>query len=280
VVVGTFDFLARYGASGDLDWRIENDDVHFSLLDTTADDGIFVVGEFNGTVTLGQGEANETTLDNQTPVDGFFIARYNSDGTLAFARVEAGDSGMDNGVVPPSFGSMAAVGDGGFVWAGGFFASATLGWGGADEQELVAPHDGQFIARYDSIGELMWVSMGWYDGMYSIWGVDGFDDGSSVFAATSRGNTVLAYGQPDEIEINTGMTESMILARYEEDGTLAWVHAGAFSVDRDGAVAASQDGDSIFTAGFYGVATFGFDDSEQVTLDSGEGTIFIAKYAK
>ena len=47
----------------------------------------YVTGNYQGTATFGSGEPNETQLPSSaTGGDVMFIAKYNSDGTLAWAK--------------------------------------------------------------------------------------------------------------------------------------------------------------------------------------------------
>ena len=55
-----------------------------------SDGSSLVTGMFGGTATFGPGEPEETTL---TPAGGanIFVARYNPDGTLAWAKRAGGE---------------------------------------------------------------------------------------------------------------------------------------------------------------------------------------------
>src|SRR5437667_314462 len=55
----------------------------------------YVTGAFSGSATFGSGEANQTILTAAGGTD-IFVAKYNSDGTLAWAK-KAGGTGADQG---------------------------------------------------------------------------------------------------------------------------------------------------------------------------------------
>jgi len=65
---------------------------------TFADGSSVITGEFSGTCTFGLGEPGVTTLIAAGSFD-MFVARYNADGSLAWAR-RAGGMARDNGSAP------------------------------------------------------------------------------------------------------------------------------------------------------------------------------------
>ena len=101
-------------------------------------------GAFWSTATFGAGEANEKILTS-AGINDIFLACYNPDGTLAWAR-RAGGEGFDYGwgVAVLSDGSALVTG-----WFGVFGSTATFGAGEANETFLTSEgnHD-IFIARY------------------------------------------------------------------------------------------------------------------------------------
>jgi hypothetical protein len=79
----------------------------------------YVTGSFQFTATFGPGEANQTQLTFVGNSD-IFIAKYNSNGTLAWAK-QAGGSGIDGG-----FG--IAVDGSGNSYVTGFFSRHSHLW--------------------------------------------------------------------------------------------------------------------------------------------------------
>ncbi|MCX6357762.1 MAG: hypothetical protein NT045_07830, partial [Candidatus Aureabacteria bacterium] len=76
-------------ARGGSDWDVGN------AIASLTDGSALVTGGFRGTATFGPGEANEATLISAGDRD-IFIARYNPDGTLAWAK-RAGGTNWDGG---------------------------------------------------------------------------------------------------------------------------------------------------------------------------------------
>ena len=144
VHAGGADLVWAKGAGG-VDWD------YGSGIAALSDGSALVTGGFGGSATFGSGEAEETTLISAGGED-IFIARYNPDGTLAWAkraggREEQGDQGND----------IATFADGSALVTGCFWGSATFGSGEAGETTLTAADAYQiFIALYNSDGTLAW----------------------------------------------------------------------------------------------------------------------------
>jgi len=127
-------FIAKYDSSGKL---ILAKKAGGSLSDSSHDIDMFpdqsfvITGMISDTAVFGEGEINETTLNIS---DGnIFIAKYNADGTLAWARSAKGYYGE----------GIAANNDG---------SSLLMGIGGPAEN----PCNGTFLAEYSPDGGLLW----------------------------------------------------------------------------------------------------------------------------
>jgi hypothetical protein len=161
--------------------------------DAYADGGSVVVGRFHtsGDAVFGPGEPNETivAVGDETG----FVARYNPDGALDWAR------GMDGDVQ-----RVAAAPDGDAI-VSGWFAVPEVGPG------LFA------LARVGEGAAVAWAQSGSEAPAVAVAG-----DGSVMAAGGNDGPVVLDCGGPDEIEI--GGTESYVtwVARFTADGALAW----------------------------------------------------------
>ena len=92
---GNYDiFIARYNPDGTLEWSKRaggtgNDyGVGCTLL---SDNTVVITGWIRDLATFGQGESNETVLTSAGS-DDIFIARYNSDGLLLWAKRAGGET--------------------------------------------------------------------------------------------------------------------------------------------------------------------------------------------
>src|SRR5262249_11311554 len=95
-------FLRHHNPPGPPLWAksIHGDgyDVAFAVA-ATVDGGVVLTGRFDGsTVTAGEGEANQTTLTSGGGAFDLWIARYQADGSLAWAK-RAGGASVDDRAV-------------------------------------------------------------------------------------------------------------------------------------------------------------------------------------
>jgi hypothetical protein len=128
-------FIARFGADGTQTWirqpAVDTTGCHPSArggpIAAFSDGSCVVTGAFVWNMTFGPGEANETRLD--TPVGPYgtdhytFVARYNADGTLAWAK--RGIEGSHATAIVPRSDGVLAVSYGG---VGNYSADGTLVW--------------------------------------------------------------------------------------------------------------------------------------------------------
>ncbi len=119
------------------------------------DGSLYTTGAFFWTATLGTGESGETKLTSAGGGD-IVVAKYNPDGTLAWAK-RAGGAKDDSGR------AVAVMSDGGCLVVGEYRNSATFGVGEASETTLVAPYYAPtgFAARYASDGTMQWARHLW-----------------------------------------------------------------------------------------------------------------------
>ncbi len=98
-------FVAKYDSNGNFEWVRHAqgiDDDEATAVATIAGGSFVVAGTFTTTITLGVGEANQTTLAAPFEFDrNIFVARYDANGRLqAAARVPGISAAHDTGVVP------------------------------------------------------------------------------------------------------------------------------------------------------------------------------------
>jgi len=148
-------WLARYDVSGILVWgkavRGNGSPTECHAVSTDFDGNSYLTGYFTTTVTFAQGEANETTLLSLGGFQGgdIFIAKYDPDGGLLWARQAGGDS-VTGGTF--ELGSGIAVDTLGRAYVTGVFSGSTV-FGVGEVNESVLTSDGQtdlFVARYAS----------------------------------------------------------------------------------------------------------------------------------
>ena len=281
-------FVARYKADGSLAWAkragVEEYDSGLSI-SALGDGSALIAGSFLGTATFGPGESGQTVLSAAGQRD-VFVARYNAGGSLAWAK-RAGGTGHDYGK------SVSALVDGSLVVTGYFDDTATFGDGEPGETVLsVAPLGSQptpyprydlFVARYHADGSLAWAKRAGGTGYDYGKSVSALADGSALITGYFDGTATFGDGEPGETVLSAAgqlKRNDVFVARYNEDGSLAWAkRAGGKWYDYGHCVAALADGSALVTGSFDGTVTFGLGEPHETVLTSvGEFDLFVARY--
>jgi len=275
---GLYDiFVARYNPDGTLAWvkRSGGKDEDTAMGTTTlSDDSTVVTGHFHDSATFGEGEANETVLVSDGLFE-IFMARYNPDGTLAWAK-RAGGTEDDYGR------GITTLSDDSTVVTGNFFDSATFGEGEANETVLVSDGDYDvFLACYNPDGTLAWVKRA--GGIYDACGhgITTLSDNSTVVTGYFCESATFGQDEPNETILEMdGSYQDLFVARYNPDGTLVWAkRAGGLQSEIGCGITPLSDDSTVLTGRFWGSATFGrAEPNETVLVSDGLFDIFVARY--
>jgi hypothetical protein len=271
-------FVARYGADGKPLWVKPATGMGFAEagdvrgIGALPNGGAIVAGPLSGTLTLGPNDPNPIVLSQPGSlftglVPSIFVARYEPDGTVAWAKR----------AFMTIFGSvdvtcLAAFPDGGAVVGGDFVG--TLELGPDDAMPLTISGHDFYLARYGPDGTVAWAQavVAFPPPQYrqnATGGLAGFPDGGFVFATQEGGE--------------------LYLARYAGDGSLVWRKRATDSSSNGtlntfvnvSSLAGLPDGGIIVSGNFYGTTTFGPGDSVplQLTVGSGDNAeVFIAGF--
>lgn len=238
-----------------------------------ADGTTFTTGYFAATATFGSGEAHETRLVSVGEYD-MFLARHAPDGTLVWAT-KGGGTGATFGL------SVAARADGSSAVGGTYIGAATFGAG--ELNEITFPGAGSndaFVARYNADGTLVWARAVGGAGYDCVWAIAILADGTVLAAGSFEQTVTFGAGEAHETTLTSAGSYDLFLARYNADGTLAWVKtAGSTDFDYPKAIAVQAD-DSVWLTGQHGNGcVFGAGEAGETALASGWGTdIFVARY--
>lgn len=274
-------FVAKYYPDGSLAWAKRAGGVYYDGgIDITSlsDDSTVVTGYFadfdiGGIATFGPGEANETVLVSAGSNDSF-IAKYNPDGTLAWAKSDGGP-GVDYGC------GITTLSDDSIVVTGLFLDSAIFGKGETNETALTSAGVGDiFIAQYNPDGTLAWAQCA--GGSAYDYGLEitSLSDNSTVVTGYLHNTATFGKGELNETVLTNRGLKDIFIARYNTDGTLAWAkHAGGPGGDSGFGITALSDDSTVITGHFSASAVFGFGEINKTILTStGGGDIFIARY--
>jgi hypothetical protein len=234
------------------------------------DGSVYVTGSFTGTATFGS-----TTLTSSTGLPDMFLAKYDSNGSVLWAK----NAGATMNAVGRS---VAVLADGSVYVTGGFAGKATFG---STTLTFVGGTD-IFLVKYDSDGNAVWARRAG-----SEWsGEEGksvavLADGSAYVTGSFTGSamfgskTLTAVGQAS---LYGG--EDVFLAKYDNDGNVLWATSAGGTGDEQGrSVAVLADG-SAYVTGSFGTGQFGNSfggDSVAfgtTTLVSASYDIFLAKF--
>ena len=239
-----------------------------------SDDSTVVTGLFAGSATFGQGEPNQTILTSSGGV-GISMARYNSDGTLAWAKSALGNSNYNY------IFSITSLSDDSIVLAGWFNDSIIFAPGESNQTTLVSNGNTDiFIARYNSNGTLVWVKQAGGTSDDHGLGITTLSDDTTVVTGTFGESATFGAGESNQTNLDSAGYYDVFIARYRPDGTLYWAkQAGGNSTDEGFGVKALSDNSTVVTGYFQGSATFGQGESNQTVLTAAGGKdIFVACY--
>lgn len=265
-------FLAKYRPDGTLAWvrregGSQNDTGN--ALAIGPDGSVWLTGSFAGSFTYG-GRSQLTTSGNK----GFFLAKYKSDGSLSWVKSAQGGQTAE--------GLALAIGPDNCAWVtGDFTESVTFGQDGLPATLTSAGYQDIFLVNYTPTGTLDWARReGGSDADQGAAVAVGADGSIWVTGFFSR---TITFGGRTLLSAQGGI--DVFLAKYNRDGTLAWVKdAGGSDYDAGYGLALTAGGSAWLTGFFTGSATFAPGEREETMLTSTFGEdfasadIFLAKY--
>ncbi|HEY4187332.1 MAG TPA: hypothetical protein VGP07_19810 [Polyangia bacterium] len=283
-------FLARVSTAGALTWlRTAGNSTAASVTAVAAvGEDVMVAGTHGNAVddvVLAVGEPSETHLK----LTGMFLARYRSDGTMAWARPTGGNAFV-------TARQIALTPQGGVVAVGSFSGSPTFGPGETHATTLQhnGGNDSGFIARFEPDGSLSW-ALPIHDAetIYTNdYNVAVKPDGTILLGISYNGSVALPGSAGTGVTLTPSLTGTtgFAIACYESDGRLRWARTtgGRASVQvrdlivlEDGSAVASgqiQPLTGVETDPTLGQATFGLGEPNQTTLSVNTINGVLAKY--
>ena len=291
-VAGAAMFVARFAATGTLDWvHATASTLGIAAYDVAAapDGGALITGAFRGTATFESGVTRSSHTSGTTSDVDIFVARYLVDGSLAWIA-QAGGYGHHEGhaiALAPDGASATITGSYGGPYTGGV-GSVTFGAGEPNQTWLVATGTEveAFVARYDvATGALVWARRT-TDSQTS--------DSGQAIASTSDGGAIVAglFGgplSPGTAQFGPAGLElwshgyDVFVARYTAAGDLAWVRqaGGEGGLDDIYGVAVSADDTTTVVGQFQRTALFDPANPFAIALTAVAGQIdgYVARFA-
>ena len=217
----------------------------------------------SGTPTEGELLTAETSTLADADGIGTISYQWNRDGrpingSTGWAT-QAGGSERDSAY------SVSVLGDGSSIVSGRFYDLATFG----DTQLTSTGESDAFVAKLDPYGNHLWVTQAGgssYDEAYSV---RVLNDGSAIFCGYFT--DIAQFGS---LQLTSSGESDAFVAKLDSTGQILWAtQAGGGGDEEVHEVAVLDDGSSIITGSFEGVAMFG----NQELISAGEKDAFVAK---
>ncbi len=284
-------YLAGYHADGKLAWakQIGGYDLFMSGDMATQKNGaIHVTGNFGSRVVFEPGAPNETILQAPDRHE-VYLAKYEADGTLAWATGTRSSSGTGD-----SHGEEIAVFEDGSIVVAGIFGSGPVVFGPGETGETPLTSVGEadvFIARFDETGALRWAKQAGGKHQTTTKGVFSVADGSVILAGRFVERATFGAGEVNQtvLTADPSGTESEVLsafysAKYDAQGRLIWARqlSDGFALHRHElhSVAGLDDGTAFFTGSFMGTIVLGPDQPNETRLTAtGAIDVFVARFS-
>lgn len=260
-------YLAKLTQSGDLIWlrtaggygvgNYNQNEPYALCIDGSGN--CYVTGRYFKTAIF------DTITISATLPNEFFIAKYNSDGNIVWAKSGGGDFGIHNG-----FG-IACDTEGNTFVTGDFFGHLLIDGNVIDAGD---PEQKMFIAKYSPSGKTLWakeIGSGGYYGIAAALCLD--KNGNSYITGFFR--STINFGLTALTFNRSVIAYAMLEVKYDPDGNFIWAvkSDGAEQNTRGLAICGDPQGNTYITGGFSKKTSFG---STTLTKDSGSST-FVTK---
>ncbi|MEI7587006.1 SBBP repeat-containing protein [Runella sp.] len=247
---------------------------------TDATGNVYVIGNYNSAIVFG---STNLSVSGTLGTNDVFIAKYNSNGDLAWVQRITGDNNLSMN----EEGKSIAVDDNGNVYvigqvsnnAGFFNSPADVRSGSPNIRRQPNGSGDAFVAKYDRDGQLQWSK---------LYGGGGPDQGVGLALHSSGLYITGFFSAPSATFGSTVIPASGIEGKYDifiaklnlTNGDALWaVSCGGFENDYASSIAADTDGNAYITGNFSAPADFrSFSGASTRYTANTTPDIFIAKY--
>ena len=225
---------------------------------TDAFGNVYITGTFGSAITFGT-----TTLINTSRSD-IFLVKYNSSGSVIWARSaggSVGDSGLSKCVATDAMGN---------VYITGAFSSPTFTFGTTTLTN--AGWLNIFLVKYNSSGSIIWAQ-----------NAGGSIDDEAMSVTTDASGSVYIAGYFSSPTITFGTTTltneggyDIFLVKYDASGSVIWGNSvGGIGEDHAASVATDASG-NVYVTGYFASDTITFGTT--TLTNAGNHDIFLVKY--
>lgn len=230
---------------------------------TDADGNVFVTGRFQSTsITFGT-----TTLNNVGAFD-FFLAKYDANGNVLWARGAGGTA--------DDVGQSIATDVNGNVIVTGYFYSASITFGTTTLTNSSTADD-MFVVKYDANGNVLWAQSE---------GGTGYEDGKGI-ATDANGNMFLTghFSSPSVSFGTTTLTNpnspagEIFIVKYDSDGNTLWAQTGGQSPLTEIVTGIVTDATgNVYLTGYFYASSVWFGTVNLTKPSSSESDLYVVKY--
>ena len=262
-------FIAKYNSDGMLSWARQiggiGEDSPINIV--TDNTNVYVTGYFyskplNFYNSIGDIDTSLNTTDSS---GNTFIAKYNPNGNVLWARQIGGQGHYDTPV--------SLVIDNVNLYITGFFTSSTLNFynsnGGIDislnnMNNIILNSYDTFIAKYNSDGMLSWARQ--IGGTANYYPLSIITDNTNIYITGYFDGSLNFYNSNGDIDISfnyNGIFADTYIAKYLSNGTLSWARQIA-GTRNDLPVSIITDNTNVYLLGNFSSTTLNFYNSDGV----------------
>jgi secreted PhoX family phosphatase len=256
-------FVAKFNSTGDVQWARSGGGTDRDYGNVLALDGsghVYVAGNFSGIASFGT-----TTLTAPDGSGDAYIAKYNSNGTLEWAKNYGGTGGQNiQGITIDGSGTIYITG---FFTTSATFGSTTLTAAGSTN----SLRTDIFTAKLTNSGDVQWAKGAGGSGNETSLDIAVDGNGNSYITGYLTGLPAI-FGSTTLTPI--GSTD-LFVAKYNSNGDLQWAKLeGGTGADLAESIDVDASGHAYVTGYFSGNATFGATSLTSV----GDSDVLVIKY--
>ena len=234
-------FLAKFDSSGLLQWVKQGEgsaaELSFRVAVSPSGESV-ITGRFNSPVC----RFDSQSLTNSGALD-LFVAKYDTDGNLLWARRDGGTA--------DDWGNGVAISESGDIYVTGFFKGTSQ----FDSYSLTnasgTSYWNLFLAKYNAAGEVVWARQ--ERGTGNNYGND--------LACDSSGNVYLVFTAYSDIRIDhhvipnlgliAALSSKICIVKYSPEGTPIWANAHGHGAGSDGLAIEVDSRGRAYFGGFW-----------------------------
>jgi hypothetical protein len=248
-------YITKLDIDGKFVWakQIQGTDDRYSYgLKTDKSGNIYIGGHYMGTIY--PNPTNKSTSMTATSLHDFFFIKWDAAGNYIWSK-SFGDTGYD------VFGAMDIDQASGSVYISGQF-SGSVDFNAKSTPAKTLVSDGGdwdgFLAKYDGIGNCLWVKRIGGSGSDNI-GSLSVDGLGNLFAGGMFSNTANFDPTGNNKTLTSAGNYDAFVMKFDTLGNFNWVkHIGGMGNDWTAGIAATSDGNVFATGGFTFDASIGF----------------------